>query len=113
MADYSFQLSLPTPFHGKGVVAIPNRGKHLHEIALVQTPPGKTPKDVLKLFHSGGPPPAGYEAHELLAGLDAGHTAYVRFDLARGHYVALCLVQFGNSNTTHADAGMVAQFDVS
>jgi hypothetical protein len=113
MADYSFRISLPKPFHGKGVVAIPNRGKHLHEITLVKTPAGKTAKDVLKLFHSGAGPAPGYEVHELLATLDAGHTAYVRFALDRGHYVALCLVQFGSSNRTHADAGMVGEFDVS
>jgi hypothetical protein len=113
MADYSFRISLPKPFNGKGVVAIPNRGQHLHEIALVKTPAGKTAKDVLMLFHSGAPPGPGYEVHELLATLDGGRTAYVRLALQRGHYVALCLVQFGNSNKTHADAGMVGEFDVS
>ena len=113
MVDYAFRISLPKPFHGRGVVAIPNRGKHLHEIALVKTPPGKTAKDVLALFHSGAPPPPGYEIHELLGALDGGHTAYVRFALGRGHYIALCLVSFGNSNRTHADAGMVGAFDVA
>jgi hypothetical protein len=112
MGDYSFRISLPKPFDGKGVVAIPNRGKHLHEISLLKTPAGKTAKDVLKLFHSGAPPGPGYELHELLATLDGGHTVYVRFALDRGHYVVLCLVQFGSSRRTHADAGMVGEFDV-
>jgi hypothetical protein len=113
MADYSFRISLPKRFDGRGVVAIPNRGRHLHEIALVKTPVGKSATDVLELFHSGAPPGPGYEVHELLAGLGPGHTAYVRFALSQGHYVALCLVPFGKSNKTHADAGMVGEFDVS
>ena len=45
--------------------------------------------------------------HELLAGLDPGHTAWVRFNLARGHYVALCLVA---KPKLHADLGMVGEF---
>jgi len=112
MADYSFKISLPKPFNGQGVVEIPNRGKQLHEIALVRTPPGKTPKDVLKLFHTGARP-VGYEVHELLAALDPGHTVWVRMAVRRGHYVALCLVQFGKTNKTHADVGMAGEFDVS
>ena len=110
MFDYAFGISVPHPFHGEGIIMIPNRGKHLHEITLIKTPPGKTGKDVLALIHSKAPPPAGYEVHEVLAGLDPGHTAWVRLNLAHGHYVALCLVA---KPRLHADLGMVGEFDVS
>jgi len=113
MADYSFRISLPKHFNGTGVVEIPNKGKQLHEISLVRTPPGKSAKDVLELAHSRAGPPPGYSLRELLAALDPGNTVYVRFALPRGHYVALCLVQFGTTKKTHADAGMVGEFDVS
>jgi hypothetical protein len=73
MFDYAFGISLPHPFDGKGIVIIPNRGTHLHEITFIKTPPGKTSKDVLALIHSNAPPPVAYEVHELLGGLDPGH----------------------------------------
>jgi hypothetical protein len=75
------------------VVEIPNVGSESHEILLVRTPAGKTAQDVLDLVHSGArAPPPGYDVRELLWVLDPGRTAHVRFDLAPGHYVALCLI---------------------
>jgi hypothetical protein len=112
MHDYSFFVRLPKQFDGKGIVAISNRGRTLHEISLVRTPRGKTATDVLKIFHAGVNMPRGYSVHELVSAMSRGHTSYIRFDLPRGHYVALCLITFGNSQKTHADAGMIAEFDV-
>lgn len=114
MADFAFGISLPKSFGGKGVVQIPNRGRQQHEISLVRTPPGKNAQDVLKLIHAGAQsPPPGYEIHELLSVLDSGKTAYVRFDLRRGHYVALCLIPDSRTGKLHADLGMVGEFDVA
>lgn len=114
LKDFAFALSLPTPFHGKGVIEIPNTGKQPHELTLVRTPPGRTPKDVLAIVHSGAvEPPDGYEIHKVLALLDPGNTAYVRFALPPGHYVALCLIVDPKQKKLHADLGQVGAFDVS
>ena len=79
----------------------------------MRTPAGKTASDVLDLLHAGGEaPPDGYEVKELLWVLDPGRTAYVRFDLEPGHYVALCLIEEPMSHKLHADLGMVSEFDV-
>ncbi len=71
LKDFSFAFSLPKPFTGKGVVEIPNTGGQPHELTLVSTPPGRTPKDVLAIVHSGAiEPPDGYAIHKVLALLD-------------------------------------------
>jgi hypothetical protein len=111
MSDYSFRISVPNAFNGTGVVAVLNRGKHLHEITLVKTPAVKTAQDVLKLIHS----PAAARLRDPRAARRPRPRAHrlCPLRLPPGHYVALCLVPFGKTNKTHADAGMVGEFDVS
>jgi hypothetical protein len=114
LKDFAFDISLPKPFHGQGVVEIPNTGGQPHELTLVSTPPGRKPKDVLAIVHSAATaPPGGYAVHKVLALLDPGNTAYVRFDLPPGHYVALCLIVDPKQKKVHADLGQVGEFDVS
>jgi hypothetical protein len=114
MKNFAFDISLPKPFNGKGVIEIPNTGDQPHELTLVKTPPGKHPKDVLAVIHSGAiDPPDGYEIHKVLALLDPGNTAYVRFDLPPGHYVAICLIVDPKQKKLHADLGQVGELDVS
>jgi predicted small lipoprotein YifL len=113
MKDFAFDFSLPKPFNGKGVIEVTNTGEQAHEITLVSTPPGRRPKDVLAIVHSGAiEPPDGYAIDKVLAILDPGNTAYVRFDLPPGHYVALCLVVDPKQKKLHADLGQVGEFDV-
>jgi hypothetical protein len=114
LKDFSFVISLPKPFHGKGVIEVPNTGKQPHEITLVSTPPGRTPKDVMAIVHSGAiEPPDGYAIHKILSLLDPGNTAYVRVNLPKGHYVAICLIVDPEQNKLHADLGQVGEFDVT
>ena len=114
LKDFAFDISLPDAFSGKGVVKIPNTGDQPHELTLVSTPPGRTPKDVLKVVHSGEIDlPDGYDIFKMLALLDPGNTAYVRFDLPPGHYIAICLIVDPKQKKLHADLGQVGVVDVS
>jgi hypothetical protein len=113
LKDFAFVLSLPKPFHGKGVIEIPNTGKEPHELTLVSTPPGKTPTDVMTMLHRGITPQGGYAIHRVLALIDPGNTAYVSVNLPAGHYVALDLILDPKQNKVHADLGQVGELDVS
>jgi hypothetical protein len=114
LKDFAFDISLPKPFHGKGIIEIPNTGKEPHELTLVSTPPGRTPKDVMAIVHQGAiEPPDGYLITKVLALIDPGNTAWVRFNLPQGHYVAIDLIVDPKQNKLHADLGQVGQFDVS
>jgi hypothetical protein len=112
MQDFAFEMRLPRPFYGRGTVAIPNRGRALHEVSLVRIQPGHTQGEVLRLIKQGeGSPPPWASIHELLGVLGPKRTAYVRVDLAPGRYVALCLIHEPKGRL-HADLGMIGTFDV-
>jgi hypothetical protein len=112
MQDFAFEMRLPRPFYGRGTVAIPNRGRALHEVSLVRIQPGHTQGEVLRLIKQGeGSPPPWASIHELLGVLGPKRTAYVRVDLAPGRYVALCLIREPKGRL-HADLGMIGTFDV-
>jgi hypothetical protein len=112
MRDFAFDMRFPRPFSGRGTVAIPNRGRALHEISLVRIQPGHTQDEVLRLIKEGeGSPPPWASIVELLGVLGPGRTAYVRVDLPPGRYVALCLID--ESGRLHADLGMMRTFDVA
>ena len=114
MKDFAFDISLPKPFHGKGVVEVANTGKEPHELTLVSTLPGKGPKDVMAIVHSGAvTPPDGYDIYKVLALIDPGNTAYVLFNLPKGHYVAIDLIVDPKTNKLHSDLGQVGEFDVT
>jgi len=66
----------------------------------------------MAMLHQGVTPPSGYALHKILALIDPGNTAYVRFNLPKGHYVALDLILDPKQNKVHADLGQVGQFDV-
>jgi hypothetical protein len=114
LKDFAFDISLPKPFHGKGIIEIPNTGEQPHELTLVSTPPGKGPKDVMNIIHQGAiDAPDGYAIYKMLALIDPGNTAYVRFNLPKGHYVAIDLIVDPKQNNLHADLGQVGELDVT
>lgn len=114
MRDFRFDLRLPEQFSGHGVVKISNLGTASHEITLVRIDPGHTQKEVLTLILAGATePPTWASIVELLSVLDPEKTAYVRFDLRPGRYVALCLIDEPGSQKLHADLGMIDTFDVT
>jgi hypothetical protein len=67
----------------------------------------------MAIIHQGAiDAPEGYTIHKVVALIDPGNTAYVRFDLPKGHYVAIDLIVDPKQNKLHSDLGQVAQFDV-
>jgi hypothetical protein len=114
MHDFHFDFRLSDGFSGRGVVKITNLGKTSHEISLVRIEPGHTQHEVLSLILAGATkPPAWASIVELLSVLDPAKTAYVRFDLSPGRYVALCLMTEPGSQTPHAQLGMIGTFDAT
>jgi hypothetical protein len=113
MLDFAFDLRLPRPFSGRGTVAIPNRGRALHEVSLVRIRGAHTQDDVLRLIKQGADaPPPWASIVELLGVLGPKRTAYVPVDLEPGRYVALCLIDEPKSGRLHADLGMIRTFRV-
>ncbi len=113
MRDFRFNFRLPKRFSGDGIVKIPNLGKTSHEITLVRIDRGHTQKEVLDLILAGATePPKWASIVELLGVLDPGKTAFVRFGLPPGRYVALCLIDERGSHKLHAQLGMIGTFDV-
>jgi hypothetical protein len=113
MRDFSLDFRLPNRFSGRGVVKITNAGKASHEISLVRIKPGHTQHEVLKLILAEATkPPEWASIVELLSALDPTETAYVRFDLRPGRYVAVCLMNERGSQMLHAQLGMIGTFDV-
>jgi hypothetical protein len=114
MRDFRFDFRLPNGFSGRGVVKITNASRTSHEISLVRIKPGHSQREVLNLILSGATkPPEWASIVELLSVLDPAKTAYVKFDLSAGRYLALCLVNEPGSQTLHAQLGMMGSFDVT
>jgi hypothetical protein len=114
MHDFGFDFRLPSGFSGRGFVKITNAGERAHEISLVRIEPRHTQHEVLKLILAGATkPPEWASIVELLSVLDPAKTAYVRFDLSPGRYVALCLMNEPGSRRLHAQRGMIGAFDVT
>lgn len=114
MRDFRFDIRLQAGFSGHGIVKITNHGKSSHEISLVRIEHGHTPDEVLDLILAGATkPPDWASIVEVLSTLDRANTAYVRFDLRPGKYVALCLIDEHGSHKLHAQLGMIGTFDVA
>ncbi len=114
LRDFHFDFRLPDAFSGRGLVKISNVGRTSHEISLVRIEPGHTSHEVLSLVLAGATkPPAWASVVELLSVLDPAKTAYVRFDLSPGRYVAVCLLNEPGSPAVHAQLGMIDTFDVT
>jgi hypothetical protein len=113
LRDFRFDFRLPQAFSGKGTVKIENAGKAQHEITLVRIDRKHTKDDVLNLILAGATaPPKWATIVELLGVLDPGKTAYPKFDLRPGRYVALCLIDEPGSHKLHAQLGMADMLDV-
>ena len=114
LQDFRFDMRVPRHFSGHGTIAIPNRGHAFHEVSLVRIQRGHTQEEVLRLIKQGqGSPPPWASIVDLLGVLGPNRTAYVRFDLPPGRYVAMCLIDDPKSGRLHADLGMIRTFDVA
>ena len=104
-ADFALSPAPPVKA-GKNVVRLANKGKQLHEINLVELPPGKRVEDVVAWFgQQSGPPPARF-----LAGVAVkpGSEGTAELDLKGGtNYAFVCAIpDFLGDFKPHVTKGM-------
>ena len=119
LRDFSF--AVPKGFTGQGVVDISNRGKQVHEMAIVKLEPGKTLKDAKSflLTPPGTPPPAGPPPFAGIpgiggvTGISPQQHAWLDMKLTPGNYVLLCFYPDPKKgDIPHALEGMVKEFTI-
>jgi hypothetical protein len=118
LADFRFELSR-TPRKGTQVLRFDTVGPSMHEAGLYRLRPGKTLADLLAWRKRDG---AGDAAAIPLGGIldshDIRRQVWMRHTFVPGRYVFHCEMPLsadaksGTDFATHADAGMVAQFDI-
>ena len=104
-ADFALSPAPPVKA-GKNVVRLANKGKQLHEINLVELPPGKRVEDVVAWFgQQSGPPPARF-----LTGVAVrpGSEGTAELDLKGGtNYAFVCAIpDFLGDFKPHVTKGM-------
>jgi hypothetical protein len=112
-----FAIRIPTRFSGSGSVAFQNVGTEPHELALVKLNVGVTAnqaKAALLAQPSITPPAQPLYGDAGGAGaIRGGATEYVNLKLAKGHYIAVCLVRDPTSGRSHLALGMLTAFTIS
>jgi hypothetical protein len=114
MTDFRFGIHLPANWNGRGVVAVPNTGKEIHELTFVTAKPAQLAalqKQLEKGYPQGGPP-AGAKIVYAVGGTSPGHTTYVRLHLPKGRYLAICLFPDSSSGKPHTALGMMSTVTV-
>ncbi len=112
LTDYSFGLSKPLTA-GKHVINVENDAAQPHEIVLVKLKPGKKAMDFMTFVEKDlmksvppGMPIGG------IGFIDKGHPATFPVNLAAGTYALICFVPDAKDGKTHAEHGMLTQFEV-
>lgn len=118
MVDFRFELSQPLR-KGVQVVRVEPIGPSMHEVDFWRLHEGRTVADVQAWYKQKDEAPAPAQA---LGGvLDShvlGQTVWLKREFAPGRYVLHCVMPMsmeakaGSSYATHADAGMVSEFEI-
>lgn len=111
LADYSFTLSTPLTA-GHHVILVDNSGPQVHELVLVQLPPGKTAMDLVKWVDKQQGPPPGKPIGGLSPMYPGGNASFT-VDLTPGNYAFICFVPDAKDGKPHAMHGMTKQFTIS
>lgn len=111
LADYSFTLSTPLTA-GHHVIRVDNSGPQIHELVLVQLPPGKTAMDLVRWVNKQQGPPPGKPIGGL-SSMHPGGSASFTVDLTPGSYAFICFVPDAKDGKPHAMHGMTKQFTIS
>jgi len=112
LTDYKFGFSKPLTA-GKHLISVENGANQSHEVVLVKLNSGKKVTDFDKFIEKdlmkGAPPgmPMGG-----IGFLDKGRTAAFPVDLKPGKYALLCFAPDAKDGKTHAEHGMVSEFEV-
>jgi hypothetical protein len=112
-----FALQIPKTFGGSGTFAFQNVGTQPHELALLKLNPGVTADQARAALLA--PPTLPPPARPLYANaggggaIPRGATEYVTLKLAKGAYIAVCLVRDPASGRSHLALGMLTTFKIS
>jgi hypothetical protein len=109
--DFNFSPDKPIQA-GMQTIRFDNEGTQVHEILVIQLPPGKTPQDFAAAFAPGatGPPPGkGFGG---LTGLHEGGHQFFIGDFKPGHYGLICFFGDAAKKAPHFALGMTYEFDV-
>ncbi len=110
MSDFHFEMPAQLKA-GEQTWKIVNQGPQPHEIALIKLAEGKTMEDVMAFMQAPtGAPPYAYMGGMQAMGTD--QTAWVRLNLTRGEYVALCFIPDPATGKSHLELGMIHSFTV-
>jgi len=110
MSDFHFEMPAQLKT-GAQTWKIVNAGPQPHEIALIRLAEGKTMEDVMAFMQAPtGTPPFAYMGGMQAMGTD--QTAWVKLNLTRGEYVALCFIPDPATGKTHLELGMIHAFTV-
>jgi hypothetical protein len=116
MTDFAFGLHLPATWNGKGILAVPNDGKEIHELTFVKFGSEKELKQFAAILAKGypkGPPPRDAKIVYAVGGTSPGHTSYVKVDLPPGRYLAVCLFPDSATGKPHTALGMMSTVTVN
>lgn len=124
--DFGFTLSTPSLPTGPVVWEVVNVGAQPHEMAVFRFPTPVTPEQFVEQYKAGAnvpedsatPPPQpyfGWETIEFVGGVSAlsfQQRAWAAYDLAPGHYLAICFLGDPHTGMSHVELGMVQAFTV-
>jgi hypothetical protein len=118
LVDFRFQLSRPLR-KGTQVIRIESPGPSMHEADFYRLLPGKTRDDLVawRAADGKGTPPA-VALGGTLDSHDLARVVWLRREFEPGRYVLHCempmdhAAQAGTKYATHADAGMVHEFEI-
>jgi hypothetical protein len=112
LVDFNFDMPTTLPA-GKSMWRVTNTGAQVHEMSIMQLPPGKTVDDVKRFFDApptappSGPPPVTFMGG--MQALTRGNEGIMVLDLKAGDYVATCLIpdQSQPNGDSHLHLGMI------
>ncbi|MBV9595559.1 MAG: hypothetical protein JOZ87_01760 [Chloroflexi bacterium] len=109
LSDFAF--GIPQLQAGQQTLELQNVGSQPHEILVKRLEPGHDLKDALNFVIAPVGTPPYSDAGGFLV-FPGGETTSLTLDLSPGPYVAICYFRDPASGKTHAELGMIRDFDV-
>lgn len=112
MLDFRYTLPEITP--GEHTYRLVNEGQQPHEILIRRINPGNTLADVQAYIRDPGGQPPPYDEQGSGGALvdEPGSTEWMSLDLPVGDYVGICFVTEPSTGKSHAELGMLTEFNV-
>jgi hypothetical protein len=113
LVDYRFELE-GNLHKGEQVIRVETPGPAMHEVDFYRLHEGKTVNDLKRWAKEGLPDPAPADA---LGGAVDSHDlkriVWLRKNFSPGRYALHCQMPVTNTELTHADVGMVREFEIN